>query len=710
MPEVYHSVVLLSKGAPIEHGRLNTTWERDAAEPEVNGFPHFTNAKGSLHLFRTAEGLWEIAPEIDAGKAFAVARTAAAHPNTIKPGEWSLPKGGGWAKASGFKVSTEGPNTEDRPFDVNVDLGADFFIRVRTTKVVWFRDPATGEVMHSGAKAAGVSKKPGKRYCPLCEHSFSANNFVSQHVRNLHTPPAPTAPTVTPDGEGGVTLDWSIEGWAVAAEPCSFAVQFSTDSGENWTTGVEDTLTNEPRAHIASLSAEQTYTFRVAAHSIAALGNYSESSTPLNPYQLGVKGAPLLSAASMPPLAQSTADETISMSDLVGEQPMSPDVVVPPPLGMSAADMPRKLGGKSKRDDGEAGGSGSSHAKRATADLVWSIEELVRTAQEAEAEGEDNVHALASLFHPSKRAKARSREEVFLEDLLSSLDGDAPMGDGSGAEPTPAEQLAMDGPAFRSGRQIPIDCLQESSHHRLLARLHGSGKLPTHLADDPEISKTLSKHQTNGGAEPLPLHVHSEAIKHEGYRLAKLRHALAAAPAYARNFLLTPEVMKILGRAEWNRELALILTYAPADAAATAASEDSACRRAKTAQMFALPPPDGAAAATFTLPPPKAQKTAKPGSGGFAAPSAAVWLLLGTLALAASWPVLASAGFLSALAPPPPSPTPTPGPLQRLCFWCSAPPTPACHWDKSGCVPSNAATSSCTLDWTQLPSLTCAAQ
>ena len=113
MPEVYHSVVLLSKGAPIEHGRLNTTWERDAAEPEVNGFPHFTNAKGSLHLFRTAEGLWEIAPEIDAGKAFAVARTAAAHPNTIKPGEWSLPKGGGWAKASGFKVSTEGPNTED---------------------------------------------------------------------------------------------------------------------------------------------------------------------------------------------------------------------------------------------------------------------------------------------------------------------------------------------------------------------------------------------------------------------------------------------------------------------------------------------------------------------------------------------------------------------------------------------------------------------
>lgn len=113
IPE-YLSVVLVSKGAPVEYGRLNTIWEKDTAEPEVNGFPHFTNAKGSLHLFRTLEGLWEIAPELDAGTgAFAVARTSACHPNTIKPGEWKLPEAGGWAAAEGFMVTTEGPNTED---------------------------------------------------------------------------------------------------------------------------------------------------------------------------------------------------------------------------------------------------------------------------------------------------------------------------------------------------------------------------------------------------------------------------------------------------------------------------------------------------------------------------------------------------------------------------------------------------------------------
>jgi len=288
IPE-YLSVVLVSKGAPVEYGRLNTIWEKDTAEPEVNGFPHFTNAKGSLHLFRTLEGLWEIAPELDAGTgAFAVARTSACHPNTIKPGEWKLPEAGGWAAAEGFMVTTEGPNTEDHPFDVQRDLGADFFLRVprHWQRIVWYRDPSTGEAMHSGAKVAGAAKKPGKRYCPLCKHSYSANNFVSQHVRKMHTPPAPTAPTLTPDSDRGVILSWSIEGWGAAAAPCSYAVQFSVDGGASWSTGVEDTLSEARREHIISLSPEHTYNFRVAAHSIAALGPYSEASEPISGNQI----------------------------------------------------------------------------------------------------------------------------------------------------------------------------------------------------------------------------------------------------------------------------------------------------------------------------------------------------------------------------------------------------------------------------------------
>ena len=107
-----HNVNLVSKNAPVEYDFLNTTWEMHAAIPEVNGFPHFTDARGTLHLFRTVECLWMMAPELDdVGKAFAVARSSAVHPNTIK-GEWMLPLAGAWA-ATGFTVTTEGPNTEE---------------------------------------------------------------------------------------------------------------------------------------------------------------------------------------------------------------------------------------------------------------------------------------------------------------------------------------------------------------------------------------------------------------------------------------------------------------------------------------------------------------------------------------------------------------------------------------------------------------------
>merc|ERR1719240_2080330 len=96
------------------------------------------------------------------------------------------------------------------PFHIE-DIGADFFMRIRTTKLVWYVDPTTGEVVHSGAKNAGARARPGKRYCPLCCQCFSANNFVSQHLKNLHTPEAPSAPTVHADGDAGAVLSWTSE-------------------------------------------------------------------------------------------------------------------------------------------------------------------------------------------------------------------------------------------------------------------------------------------------------------------------------------------------------------------------------------------------------------------------------------------------------------------------------------------------------------------
>ena len=62
--------------------------------------------------------------------------------------------------------------------------------------------------------------------------------------------------------------------------PRSFAVQYSVDGGR-WTMGVEDTFSDARGAHIISLSPEHMYSFRVAAHSIAALGPYSDASEPI---------------------------------------------------------------------------------------------------------------------------------------------------------------------------------------------------------------------------------------------------------------------------------------------------------------------------------------------------------------------------------------------------------------------------------------------
>lgn len=81
-------VRLVSKGAPFEHGKLNVEWARSSTEPDVNGAAHFVNDKEKLHLYRSAGGMWSIAPDVDAGIAFAIARTTALHPNTIKAGEW----------------------------------------------------------------------------------------------------------------------------------------------------------------------------------------------------------------------------------------------------------------------------------------------------------------------------------------------------------------------------------------------------------------------------------------------------------------------------------------------------------------------------------------------------------------------------------------------------------------------------------------------
>lgn len=61
------------------------------------------------------------------------------------------------------------------------DLGDDFFMSAQLTTVVWWINPITQEVEHSGAKEK--HGKMGKRWCCICNQAFSANNFKTQHLR-----------------------------------------------------------------------------------------------------------------------------------------------------------------------------------------------------------------------------------------------------------------------------------------------------------------------------------------------------------------------------------------------------------------------------------------------------------------------------------------------------------------------------------------------
>ena len=279
-------LTLVARGAPSEHPLLQVSWVRHKAEPYVNGVAHYVS-KGKqspnppLHLFRGPEGRWQIAPEVGAGLAYAVANGPATHPNTVRAGEWLVPfaaDGSNWQPAKDFVLKLDSSGTEKQPLLLE-DLGEDFFVRIRATKLVWFVDPKTGLAAHSGAKAAGSLSKPGVRYCPVCAACFSANNFQSQHIPNVHKPPAPSAPLCTHDGRGGVLLSWQVGQVSAVTEPVSFAVECSVDGGE-WESVNEDTLSPEARVCVppSSLRGGHTYRFRVATHSLCMRGPFGDAS------------------------------------------------------------------------------------------------------------------------------------------------------------------------------------------------------------------------------------------------------------------------------------------------------------------------------------------------------------------------------------------------------------------------------------------------
>ena len=74
-------------------------------------------------------------------------------------------------------------NDKHNPFRMS-ELGEDFFMNRDAHNIVWYIDPNTKKVHHSGTKER--DGKAGKRWCSICQKSVSSNNFLSQHLRTLH--------------------------------------------------------------------------------------------------------------------------------------------------------------------------------------------------------------------------------------------------------------------------------------------------------------------------------------------------------------------------------------------------------------------------------------------------------------------------------------------------------------------------------------------
>ena len=144
----------------------------------------FYDQQISMTLLRVY-GTWRIVNLM--GECVAEASSNAQHPVTVLQGQWRVFDSDMNAHRDSdlYFIHHELITSPMQPIEME-DLGVDYFVRMNSTKILWYVDPHTRNVYHSGAKA-DKDCRLGKRYCSFCHKSFSANNFVSQHMRNLHS-------------------------------------------------------------------------------------------------------------------------------------------------------------------------------------------------------------------------------------------------------------------------------------------------------------------------------------------------------------------------------------------------------------------------------------------------------------------------------------------------------------------------------------------
>ena len=138
----------------------------------------FSNSK-EMTLFRT-DTQWMIVDRILRLVAYAI--SFGMHPVTVYKGEWMVSSDDGitFQADPTFAFSPGRESSEKEPYSMS-EIGIDFFIRNASCQssfgVIWYVDPQSRHVYHSGTKFSG------RKYCHLCQLSLSSHNFYHQHLR-----------------------------------------------------------------------------------------------------------------------------------------------------------------------------------------------------------------------------------------------------------------------------------------------------------------------------------------------------------------------------------------------------------------------------------------------------------------------------------------------------------------------------------------------
>ena len=134
----------------------------------------------------------------------------------------------------------------------------------------------------------GLSNGTPYTFTVTASNAFgSTTSDTSASVTPIPVPGTPNAPTVT-RGDTSVALSWTAPSNGGSAIT-DYLVQYSSDSGSNWTTFADGTSASTT-ATVTGLTNGTSYVFRIAAVNIAGSGLYSSASSAVTP--AGVPATP----------------------------------------------------------------------------------------------------------------------------------------------------------------------------------------------------------------------------------------------------------------------------------------------------------------------------------------------------------------------------------------------------------------------------------